>query len=63
MADSSQTRILGRLKVSFCVLTGGCIVLILDAQTLMHFGQARVPAEDDWEAARSSTIIIIYHNS
>ena len=57
MANSSQTRIWGRLMVSSCMLVGGCRVLILDAQTLLPFGQAKVWAEDDWDAARSFCLL------
>ena len=54
MADSSQTRIRGRLTASSCMLVGGCRVRFpfLGAQARLHFGQAKVWAEDDWDAAR-----------
>ena len=57
IADSLQTMILGGLMVSSCMLTGGCRSPILDAQTLLHFGQAKVWAEDDWDAACSFCLI------
>ena len=45
--------------VSFCMLVGGCS-LLLDVQTLLHFTQAKVWAEDDWDAARSFCLLRLY---
>ena len=53
VARSSQTRILGMLMVSSCVLVGGWRDRFSVCKSPLHFGQAKVWAEDDWDAARS----------
>ena len=53
MADSSQTRIFGKVDGQFLHARWRLWTPILDAQTLLHFGQAKVWVENDWEAARS----------
>ena len=51
MADSSQTRIF-RKVVSQCWHARWWLWSPnLDAQTLFHFGQAKVWADDDWDAS------------
>ena len=57
MADSSQTRILGKLDGQFLHARWWLQCPILDAQTLLHFGQAKVWDEDDWDAARSICLL------
>ena len=53
MADASQTRIFGKVDGQFLHARWRLWTPILDAQTLLHFGQAKVWVENDWDAARS----------
>ena len=53
IADSSQTRILRRLLGQSLHARWWLWSLFLDAHTLLRFGQTKVWAEDDWDAARS----------
>ena len=53
MADSSQTRIFKKVDGQFVHGRWWLQSLILDVHTLLHFGQAKVWAEDDWDAALS----------
>ena len=39
--------------VSSCMLVDGLESPLLDVHTLLHFGEAKGLAEDDWDAARS----------
>ena len=57
MADSSQTRIWGRLMVSSCMLAGGYRGRFSMRTTYRTLGKTKVWAEDDWDAARSFSLL------
>ena len=59
MADSSQTRDLGKVDGQFLHARWWLLSATLDAQILLHFRQGKVWAEDDWEAARSVYLLRI----
>ena len=57
MVDSSPMRIWGRSSGQFLHAGWWLWSLVLGAQTLLHFGQAQVGAEEDWDAARSFRLL------
>ena len=57
MADSSQTRVLGKVEGQFLHARLWLQGPILDAQTPLHFGRTKVWVEEDWEAARSFCLL------
>ena len=57
MADSSQTRIVGKVDDQLLHARWWLQTRILDAHTLLHFGQAKVWVEDNWDAARSFCLL------
>ena len=57
MAHSSQTTILGKVDGQFSYARWWLWSPILDAQTLLHFGQTKVWDEDDRDAARSFCLL------
>ena len=56
-AHFSQMRILGKVDGPFLHTCWWLQRLILDALTLLHFGQMKVWVVDDWDAARSSCLL------
>ena len=52
-ADYSQTTICWKVDGQFLLARWWLQSPILDAQTVLHFGQGKGWAEDDWDAARS----------
>ena len=57
MAYFSQTRIFKKVDGQFVHGRWWLQSLILDVHTLLHFGQAKVLAEDDWDVARSFCLL------
>ena len=56
MADSSQMRIFGKVDGQF-LHARLWLSPILDVQTVLHFGQTKVWAEVDWDAAHSFCLL------
>ena len=57
MVDSPQTRILWKVGGQLLHDHWWLDSRILDVQTLLHFGPARLWAEEDWDAARSFCLL------
>ena len=57
ITDSSQTRMFGKVGGQFLHARWWLKSPILDAHTLPHFGQAKVWAEDDRDAARTFRLL------
>ena len=56
-ADSLQTRIFRKVDGQLLHVGWWLKSLILDAQTLLHFGQTKVLVKDDWDAACSFCLL------